>query len=96
MTKLNTNTKKAQAIIAELTRNTELHSIYDAYDRPSDRKVASFTEIRERAMATPGYNHDLHVTGHNSSFYSTIYSYTVDGTTFVVKDTHADTYLVEL
>ena len=96
MTKLNANTKKAQAIIAELTWNTDLHSIYDAYDRPSSRKVETFTEIRERATATPGYNHDLHVTGHNSCFYSTIYSYTVDGTTFIVKDTASDTYLVEI
>lgn len=96
MTKLNANTKKAQAIIHDLARNTHLHSIYDAYDRPSSRKVETFTEIRERAERTQGYNHDLHVAGYNSCMYSTVYSYTVDGKTFVVKDTRDDTYLVEM
>ena len=96
MTKLNANTKKAQAIIDDLARNRHMTSIYDAYDRPSRTKVDTFQAIRERAEATEGYNGDLHVTGRNSSAYATVYSYTTDGTTYVVKDTKDNTYVVAM
>lgn len=96
MTKVNRNTKKAQQIISELSRNNYVDDIFKAYDKPSSRKVSSFLEIWNRAHATEGYNHDLHITGWNTCTYSTIYSYTVDGKTFVIKDTHADTYVVEM
>ena len=96
MTKLNRNTQKAQQIIHELNYNTACDDIYKAYDKPSSRKVSSFLEIWRRANDTEGYNHDLHVVGHSCHMYSTVYSFTVDGSTFVVKDTPCNTYIVEM
>ena len=83
-------------MVNDLRRNTHHTSIYDAYDRPSRRKVETFGEIQRRAWDTDGYNHDLHVCGHNTSTYSTIYSYTQDGKTYIVKDTKSHTYITEL
>lgn len=96
MTTIKKGTRKAQEMFNDLGRNTLCTSIYDAYDRPSQRKVETFTEIRQRAWDTDGYNHDLHVFGHNTSTYSTIYSYTQDGKTYIVKDTKSYTYITEL
>lgn len=95
MTKINANTKKGQSIINALDRRG-YRDIYDAYQRPSSAKVRSFEEIQKRAWETEGYNHDLKVTGANSSFYSTVYSSTVGNVTTVVYDTYADTYVVEV
>ena len=96
MTEINKNTKKTQAIINELARNRHMTDIYDAYDRPSRRKVESFREIEYRCEHTEGYNGDLHITGYNTSTYSTVYSCTKGGMSFVVKDTAENTYVVAM
>lgn len=96
MTKVKANTQKGQSIIRDLQYNRNVTDIYDAYGRPSAEKVRTFRDIERRAENTEGYNGDLHITGAGSSFYSTIYSYTVDGITTIVKDTYANTYCVIL
>lgn len=96
MTTIRKGTRKALDMICDLGRNREQTDIYDAYERPSRRKVETFNEIKMRAFATDGYNHDLHVCGHNTSTYSTIYSFTQDGRTFAVKDTKSYTYITEI
>ena len=96
MTKVTKGTKKAAAIIWDLTHNTNKRTIWDAYERPSSAKVNSFLEIQKRANNTEGYNHDLHITGAGSHFYSTAYSYTVGGVTYAVKDTAANTFITEV
>ena len=96
MTKVNKGTQKANDIIRDLDYRTNWTSIWSAYDRPSVTKVRTYEDIQRRAWETEGYNHDLHICGANSSFYSTVYSYTQDGKTYVVKDTHCNTYIVEL
>lgn len=96
MTKVNKGTRKAEEMRRDLGYATYNRDIYDAYDRPSRRKVETFNEIKQRALDTDGYNGDLHVCGHNTSTYSTIYSFTQDGTTYIVKDTKSYTYITEL
>lgn len=97
MSKVNKGTKKAQEMIWDLMHNTNRRTIWDAYSKPSYAKVRSFEEIQGRAYNTEGYNHDLHITGANSSFYSTAYSFTTaEGQTFIVKDTASNTYITEM
>lgn len=96
MTKVNPNTKAAAAIIYDLYHHTDRTSIYHAYKKPSARKWSSFHAIEARACSTPGYNHDLHITGAGSHNYSTVYSFTEDGKTYAVKDTKANTYITEV
>ena len=96
MTTIKNGTQKANEIIRDLSYRTSWKSIYDAYERPSRIKVDTFEEIRRRAYETEGYNYDLHVCGANSSQYSTVYSYTQNGKTYVVKDTKCNTYIVEM
>ena len=93
MTEIKKNTKKAAQIIADTFNN--LGSIFDAYVRPSSRKVFAYKEIERRAEATPGYNYDLHVCAAGCQTFSTTYTYTDAGKTYVVKDTPSYTYLVE-
>lgn len=94
MIELKATSAKGQAIIDDLYRAGDT-DIYDAYDRPSRRKVFCFNEIKDRAESTNGYNYDLHITGTNSSYFSTIYSYTEpNGDKVVIKDTYANTYKV--
>jgi hypothetical protein len=94
-TRLNPSTKKAAAIVSEWRYNRNRHeSIHDAYGRPSYRKVSTYNDIERRANDTPGYNHDLTVTGANSSFYSTIYSFTDEEGTHIIKDTASNVYEV--
>lgn len=90
------NTKAAQAIIDDLNRGTNKRTIWDAYGRPSATKVAAFKAIARRAAETIGYNFDLHIVGASSCFFSTIYSYTVDGVTTIIKDTPSQIYKVVL
>ena len=95
MTRLNPSTKKAAAIVSEWRYNRNRHaSIHDAYGRPSPRKVSTYEDIARRAAKTPGYNHDLTVTGAGSNFYSTVYSFTDEEGTHVIKDTYANAYEV--
>jgi len=95
MTKVNATTQKGQAILWD-HQHARYDSIYDAYDRPSRAKVESFEAIKRRAVNTPGYNHDLRVAGRGSHNYSTVYSFTQDGKTIVVKDTKCNVFYVEL
>ena len=96
MTKVNQNTKAAAHIIYDLFHNTGRRSIYDAYTRPSSAKVRSFEAIKARALQTEGYNKDLHISGAGSHNYSTVYSFTIDGKTYAVKDTKSNTYITEV
>lgn len=98
MTKVNANTKKGMDIIHdyEYAQRKDERSIFDAYARPSETKIETFTLIRERAWRTDGYNYDIAICGHNTSSYSTVYSYTVDGVRYIVKDTKENTFVVEV
>ena len=93
-TKIKATTKAGQRIIWEFN-NIYSGGIYDAYDRPSRRKVHAYEEIRDRAKQTSGYNFDLRVVGKSSHFFSTIYSVkNDDGTTSIIKDTANNIYEV--
>lgn len=94
-TKVNKGTQKAAGMIRDLGYNATCRDIFDAYDRPSVYKVRSFEAIKSRGLNTPGYNGDLHISGAGSSFYSTVYSVTEDGRTWIIKDTYANTYITE-
>lgn len=91
MIDVNPWTKKGREIMYDYER-CDYGSIYDAYERPSCTKVRTYREIEDRARETPGYNYDLKVVGKSCHFYSTVYSYTDGGTTFIVKDTPSYTY----
>ena len=94
-TKVNKGTKAARYIMWDF-ENARYNDIHAAYGRPSKTKVDTFNAIKERAIKTPGYNHDLRVAGAGSHNYSTVYSYTVDGVTTIVKDTKANIFAVTL
>ena len=94
MTNIKANTKKAAAIIREAAYAGK-GDIFQAYGRPSSEKVKTFLAIKERANNTPGYNHDLRVSGAGSHQYSTIYTVSnPDGTTSYIKDTKCNTFCV--
>lgn len=93
MTEIKNTTKKALEIIADASR-AGYATIYDAYERPSRAKVKICEEIRNRAEATPGYNHDFKIVSACSHFFSTVYSYMENGHRVIIKDTKSNTYKV--
>ena len=96
MTKVNATTTKGQAIIWG-HKNARYNDIFDAYERPSNKKITAWLNIRRLALETPGYNHDLRVAGRSSHQFSTVYSFTDEsGKITVVKDTAANVYAVTL
>jgi len=95
MTEVNPFTKKGRGILYDY-EHCNYGDIEDAYTRPSCTKVRTYREIEQRAENTPGYNNDLKVVAKSSHFYSTIYTYTDGGTTFIVKDTPSYTYRMQL
>jgi len=95
MTKVKANTQKGLGIIWDF-EHARYNDIYDAYDRPSNVKVRTFNEIKERALQTAGYNRDLRVAGRGTHTYSTVYSFTDENGTHIVKDTKSNTYIVTI
>ena len=93
MTEIKNTTRKAKEIINDSHR-AGYPTIYDAYGRPSARKVAIAKEIEARATSTPGYNHDFRIIAACSHFFSTIYSYMENGHRIIIKDTPSYTYKV--
>lgn len=91
-TDLNPGTKKAAYLIWD-EAHANRGDIWEAYAKPSAAKVNSYRAIEQRAIETPGYNHDLRVVGASCHSYSTVYTYTdKNGLTYIVKDTKANTY----
>lgn len=96
MKKINIGTKKAEALVWEFENCFKGHTVDDAYGTCSSSKKRSFDEIQRRCWETEGYNHDLKVTGTSSFAYSTMYSFTNDEGTFLVKDTSSNTYILKV
>ena len=107
----NNNTKQRRKIMIKVNKGTIKHeellwkwehcnkgkNLNHAYrGKVSEEKNKTFNDICFRATQTDGYNHDLKVVASNTYFYSTMYSFTVDNQTFVVYDTHANTYIFEI
>ena len=96
MTTVKATTQKGQSIIWD-HRNARYNDIFDAYEKPSSKKITAWLNIRRRALETPGYNHDLRVAGRSSHQFSTVYSFTDEsGKTTIVKDTAANIYAVTI
>lgn len=98
MKEIRNTTKAGQAIISEynFNRNRGRRTIYQAYSRPSSEKVQTYMDILRRATETAGYNNDLTVSGAGSYNYSTLYTYTENGKTYIIKDTKSNIYKVEI
>lgn len=96
MTKVNMGTKRAEAMIYEWENCYKGRSVNDAYRKCSRIKQLTFQDIELRACGTEGYNHDLKVTSANCNFYSTMYSFTNDEGTFLVKDTASNTFILKI
>ena len=96
MTKINKGTKKYDAIMWTFNHAFKGNNIFDAYNAPSYKKVSSFNAIANRAKNTAGYNHDLKVCNAGCQNHSTSYSYTQNGTTYVIYDTKCNTYVIEM
>lgn len=93
MVEIKQNTKKAAEMIDDLNRSYYRGwSFWDVYGRASDTKRRAWEQIEDRARNTPGYEHNLHITGASSHFFSTIYSYIEDGVRHIIKDTASYTY----
>ena len=96
MTKINPGTKKADAMIWEWKNCFKGRTVTDAYGRCSYRKIESFQNIMSRCAETEGYNNDLKVTSAGSHFYSTMYSFTTEAGTFIVKDTASNIFILKI
>ncbi len=97
MTKVNKGTKKAEALNWEWKHCYVADTVEGAYSSGcSQTKRSTFSDIWFRANNTEGYNHDLKVTSANCYNYSTMYSFTNEDGTFIVKDTKENTYITEL
>lgn len=94
MTTIKKGTKLYNAIMWDYM-NLNKGDIFEAYNRPSPAKIRSYKDIENRALNTAGYNYDLKVVACSSHFYSTIYSYIENGKKYIVKDTYANTYVIE-
>ena len=97
MKTINKGTKKYNEILWTWNNVNKGENLNQAYKgRVSSEKYSTFNDIWYRAHETEGYNHDLKVVAASSWFYSTMYSFSIDEHTFVVYDTHANTYMIEL
>lgn len=97
MTRLNKGTKKYESALWTWNNTFKGYNLFQAYkSRVSDEKYDTFDKIAKRAFDTKGYNYDLKVVASSSWFYSTMYSFTVDGKTNVVYDTVGNTYIFEI
>ena len=96
MIQVNKDTKKAQEMIWEWRNRIAGKTIEEAYTNPSADKISSFNDIWFRAKSTTGYNQDLKVTVKNCYSYSTMYTFTNNEGTFLVKDTKSYTYITQI
>ena len=97
MVKVNKGTKKHAQLLWTWEHCNKGKDLAQAYrGQVSADKRRSYDDIWFRAMQTEGYNHDIKVVASNTYFYSTMYSFTIDNQTFVVYDTHANTYIFEI
>ena len=97
-TLISKDTKKAEDFISDYNfygTHYGRRDIYTAYDRPSSAKVSSFEALREKAR-----DFDLlvypFVGGASSHFYSVFYKFLYKGKEYLVKETHANSFLIEL
>ena len=104
--------KAASQIVREFNYYPIHRDIYDAYDKPSRFKIASYHAIVNdyetnnglhavqvgRVFKSLQYNNDIRVTGASSHFYSTVASFTdtETGEIWVIKETHCNTYMCKL
>ena len=96
MTKVNPGTKKADAMLWTWKNCYKGNDVRTAYGKCSADKKDSFDAIRRRAIETDGYNHDLKVTGANCYSYSTMYSFTNESGTYLVKDTVSNIFILKI
>lgn len=92
---VNKGTKIAETMLWQW-RNCNRGEIEKAYSNPSDDKRSAYKDIWFRAKNTEGYNNDLKVVARNSYIFCTMYSYTDDKGTVLVKDTPSNTYCLRL
>lgn len=83
VTWLNPPTQKAQRVIHMYEYTKKGDSIFKAYGRPSDRKIAAFNEIQKEMQDVGGFG--MRITGAGSDVFSCAYQ---------VKDGSDITYLV--
>lgn len=96
MTNVNLGTKQASRMVWEWNNCNKGNDVRIAYGKCSSIKQSSFDNIKSRACKTEGYNNDLKVTAAGSHFYSTMYSFTNDNGTFLVKDTASNTFILKI
>lgn len=97
MKTINKGTQKYAQVLWTWERVNKGENLGQAYrGKVSQEKMDTFNDIWFRAHHTEGYNHDLKVVASSSWYYSTMYSFTRDGKTYVVYDTHANTYIFEV
>lgn len=87
-------------------------TIYSRYERPSQNKIRAWVDIVDAYNTDNGihtivikgtnhnlqYNGDIKIVGASSHFFSTIASFEDldDHTIYLIKETHANTYMCEL
>ena len=87
-------------------------TIFSRYERPSQAKIRSYMNISNEYQSNAGcheviikgvkhilhYNDDLKIANAGCQFYSTVATFTDydDNKTYIIKETHANTYMCEL
>lgn len=88
-TYLNYTTQQAQRFIYRYDKSNK-HTIYEAYNSPSTEKVQTFYELVEKMKELGG--RDMRITGAGSNYYSCAYLLDEDSDTYLIYETHANTY----
>lgn len=107
-----TNSRNANAMRYDFEHYNIMRSIYSAYNNPSYAKISAYNRLVNDYSDNQGkhtitvkgkelnlqYRHDIRVCGASSHFFSTIASFTdLDtGVIYLIKETHANTYMCEL
>lgn len=68
-----------------ISDNNIENSLYDVYERPSVYKENAWYDIENDCKTVHGYG--LHVTSHNTSFFSTAFNVKLDGVLYKIVDT---------
>lgn len=96
MREVNMMTQQGQRFLYEWQNCCKGHTIEGVYVNPSSYKRNTFNDIWFRAKNTEGYNNDLKITGSNCYIFSTMYTFTNEEGTFLVKATKSHTYIMQI
>lgn len=93
--KVNNGTKKADEMKWDFRHHHHKgDTIYDVYERPSSAKLSSWKAIERKCEELNGEH--LHITGASCHTYSCMYAFPTENGWVLRKETHANTFDLEI